>query len=936
MTAVNPSTEGLSKSQKKRLKQKAKKQKEREAQQAADSANINNSQNGTFVKAQAPAGPNSTLVETLLEQGFTREQISKAQEQLWEAVGSGEGGYDDVWAVSDLLVHLYGGGGGGGGAGESDEEDDSDNEEESEEGSESEDSGEYEEESDLEEQMTEDNSVLGLKEEENTTSTNEDTATKNQEKQDEPQSRLLFEKLQYVAQSVPQLADALFALTEWTTKSASRTDLESYFLELNNAYAKEEDSSEMPEGPLRTIIQKVLLFQPQQQQHMDPSTLVTACANLLTCVLLSPACNVNVTEANINTNGAAHSTTMRKALGELLRRGRVLAAQFGNNANKNEQMNDGPTPEEVASSISNTILDLLKRAALEKARHERSIATAGNLLGSNTVDPSKSTRSQTIHFTSQAQAQKIVRQMEGEIASLMVKIVNKQRMPQHISNGKKALSPASLAVVDLISNRDRTKQIAEKSGVVLEVSAGCKKCFENGNDDRSEEAVDEGSKKESRHDQKTQQSQPPPGKYQSEESKEAFAQKIVGAPFFSVLAASVEEVKSYEVKVDRILSDVATEQINLSTRQTNVSFKRAEISKRMEQLRRELEELERQDELLVKEEKEVSSELERLERESDEEIDTLKAKIAAKSTHVAVDREVKRTVEKLGELESAWIRSSCATAEPETAAVPAPEPARPSGPPITELLPIKLDQYLNRARSYFQSESQCVEFLRNRVSSTEAEVLDLERELQECTMLGMTNNVETMTLNLRDLKAHVDEDNVVIDALRGDAKAMRTDLIRRVEEYMELMQSGENATEVLTPSHVATLEGISIELTGIGFYDDQDGGLANIFSKIPKRGCAAQSTQANDERTPGPDNDNSSYIGTVDGSIPSPLTTPLEKAPTNGHSLPSHVHASSISVVMKPPMPKFNWASKANDMPKHEKKSLLDIQREEMSAKEKN
>ncbi|KAL7463817.1 hypothetical protein ACHAXS_004174 [Conticribra weissflogii] len=938
MTAVNPSTQGLSKSQKKRLKQKAKKQKEIEAQQAA-STNANNSQNVTSVKAKVPADPNYALVETLLEQGFTREQISKAQDQLWEAVGSGEGGYDDVWAVSDLLVHLYGGDGGVG-AEASDEEDDSDYEEESEEGSESEDSGEYEEESDIEVEKTADKNVLGLKEE-NAISTEEDIAMKNPEKQDEPQTRPISEKLRYVAQSVPQLADALFALTEWTTKSASREDLERYFLELNNSDAEEDDSSETPEGPLRTIISRVLLFQPQQQhqQHMDPSALVTGCANLLTCILLSPACNANARGASTSNNGAAHSSTLKKAFGEVLRRGRALAAQFGNDANKSEQRNDGPTPDEVASCISNTLLDLLKSAALEKAQREKSAVTIGNILGSHSVDPYSSNRSQPIQCTTQAQAQNIVRQMESEIASLMVKIVNKQRMPQNISNGKKALSPASLAVVDLISKRDRTKQIAEKSGVVLEVSAGCKHRFVNGDESGYVETMDENSKKDNVEDQKTQSSQLALGKYQSDESKEALAQKIVGAPLIGALAASVEEVKSYEAKVDQILSDVATKQINLSNRQTNLSFKRADISKRIEKLRRELEELERQDEQLVKEENEVSSELEELERDSEKELDMLKAKIAAKSTHVTVDREVKRTIEKLAELETACIRSSYAAVEPEPAAVPVAEPLRPAGPPISELLPIKLDQYLNRARSYFQSESQCVEFLRNRVSSAEAEVLDLERELQECTMLGMTTNVETTTQNLRNLKAHVDEDNVVIDALRGDAKAMRSDLIRRVEDYMELMKNEEVdadiTTEVLTPSHIATLEGISIELTGIGFYDDQDGGLGKIFSKIPKRGCIAQSTEGCDEASPGHDNDNSSYIGTVDGSSPSPLTIPLDKVQTNGHSLPSHVHGSSASVVAKPTMPKFSWASKANDVPKNEKKSLLDIQREEMSAKEK-
>ena len=55
--------------------------------------------------------PNGTLVQTLLGHGFTTAQISTAQEKLWISAGSGEGGYDDLNAVGEMLVTMYGGGG---------------------------------------------------------------------------------------------------------------------------------------------------------------------------------------------------------------------------------------------------------------------------------------------------------------------------------------------------------------------------------------------------------------------------------------------------------------------------------------------------------------------------------------------------------------------------------------------------------------------------------------------------------------------------------------------------------------------------------------------------------------------------------------------------------------------------------------------------------
>eukprot|EP01082_Thalassiosira_pseudonana_P016134 g13879.t1 g13879 contig9:656606-657532(-) len=230
--------------------------------------------------------PNGTLVQTLLGHGFTTAQISTAQEKLWISAGSGEGGYDDLNAVGEMLVTMYGGGGAGMEEASSSSE------------------GSYETDSSYETDTDdEDEDERGLKEEQTASSScteSKRNEPKNKtEKKNAAVPKSLSQKLQYVARDVPQLVDAIFALNAWTTKAASRGDLERYFLDIDAQKS-------------------------QNKQQADPSTLIAGCANLITSVLLSSACNVNVASSNSSnvSNGVAHSSSMKKALGELLRRGR--------------------------------------------------------------------------------------------------------------------------------------------------------------------------------------------------------------------------------------------------------------------------------------------------------------------------------------------------------------------------------------------------------------------------------------------------------------------------------------------------------------------------------------------------------------------------------------------------------------------------------------
>jgi hypothetical protein len=682
------------------------------------------------------------------------------------------------------------------------------------------------------------------------------------------------------------------------------------------------DEQQQQVGPLRTIIRRALLHSNNPKQDQ---AIITGCANWITSILLGPACNLQATRGK--NNKVAHSATMKKAVGELLRRGRGCVSQL-NSLDSSEGLS---SPEEFANVVSGSILELLQRAAKEKQRHERPSSPRGS-----NADPNKQF---SIACSSQAQAQLLVKQAEEDIAILSAKLANKKQQMngiQQINSTSRRMknnvsAAANSVIVDLMSRRDRSKQIADKSGNVVEISVYCKKRFDEASDTKEESIA--CSEEEAKTDG-GDQIQQPSGHFQSNEDKNSLMTKCLGPILQLSVKTSVAETTSLENKLEVLANQSSLEKDELTTRQSTIVTKRQEISSRMEQIRRELEELARQDAQLATEEKELDDELDRLVRKSDKEIAGLKSKIDGKANHVTLDKELRRAVDKLGELELAWIRSSSSISsssvppDNETSVLSSAAKNGPStsevtnepDPSLPTALPTKLTSYLHRARSYFQSEATCVEFLRNRVSADEAKVLDLEREIEAFSNLGLENNVENMRNRLVVLKSHVDEDNLVIDSLRKDAKGMREDLIRRVEEYYAVMDGAdENKQDILDAIQIAALEGISIDLTGIGFYDDSDGGLGAIFSKIPKQVSRVTSPTNTNTGSEIDCDGSTSYIGDID-------TAPAVKTNGAANKPPALVAAPANK------MPKFSWASNTTAAPKKEAKSLLEIQQEEMAA----
>jgi len=568
-------------------------------------------------------------------------------------------------------------------------------------------------------------------------------------------------------------------------------------------------------------------------------------------------------------------------------RGRTLAFQM-----KAGPVNERfPSPEQVGNNISSCILEVLQRASKEKHAHEMRLgARQMNGLASGSAS-----REFSIPLvSSQDHAEEIVQRLEVEINALESKLFQLSYIfSQKLEEPNSVDNAPSGVLFDLLSKRDRVKTLAVKSGLVLQISLGCKNEVDN-KPQREAADVSEMQTNEGKGEEKTkQQLLLSLAHFQSLEAKHKLIPKIIGSPLLNAIASSISEVQSLQKKIRELHSETSCEQSILSSRQKSISSKRKEIVQRVDHLQQELKELEMQDQRLAKEEIDILSELRRLEILSEREIMVLNHKMSSNAGYLEVDREVKWTVERIGELEWAWI---CFFSSPH---------ATLSKMSLTSLLPSKLDQYLHHAHSYFQTEVQSIEILRDRVFSMEADVLELESELQPCLALGMSTNVELITHDLMMLKSRVNEDNIVIDALKKDMSEMRLDLIRRVEDFCWSMMRGEQGLdttmridiETLRPSHMTVLEEISLELTGVETNLDLDDEMGFIFSR--KRMIRPTHSRPN-----------SSATGTkaLSAELPS---TPLV-------------------------MPKFSWANQTNNTLKKETRSFLDIQREEISLRERD
>lgn len=263
----------------------------------------------------------------------------------------------------------------------------------------------------------------------------------------------------------------------------------------------------------------------------------------------------------------------------------------------------------------------------------------------------------------------------------------------------------------------------------------------------------------------------------------------------------------------------------LTARLNAIATKRQEISIVVKKLQYQLQELTQQDHALAKEGEEVGVQLKHLRKQSDIGESILEELEDNREDKITLDKELRLAVDKLRYLQST---ATCDPVSMDT----------DTDMTLSNALHAKFLNYLNKSRYYFQTEAECVEYLRNRLSSIKMEVSDLECEIEAFLSLDMKNNLENMEKRLLMLKSHVEEDTNVIDLFKRDVMEMREDLICRVNEYSAMMQikakrnDGDDYTinnEFLS-AQIDTLEGIYTDLTSIGMYEDKQKELGSSFT----------------------------------------------------------------------------------------------------------
>lgn len=212
----------------------------------------------------------------------------------------------------------------------------------------------------------------------------------------------------------------------------------------------------------------------------------------------------------------------------------------------------------------------------------------------------------------------------------------------------------------------------------------------------------------------------------------------------------------------------------------------------------------------------------------------------------------------------------------------------------------QMEVYLSHVRDYFQSEASTVDFLRDRIVASRKAVDDLKIDIIECEGLGMNTTIAQMKESVATKEDMIVKDTSMIERFTDDATSMFESLLARLEDY-----TSTQASSSVLPIKSGSLNGISSCLARIGVaHIDR---LDTFMTSMNGRGHLT--------------------LNATD-----PIASPKVGAPVAPIGTPK---SKDKSVVENPPtIPKFTWATAKASNDTGTKTSLLDIQQEELKAKE--
>jgi len=598
------------------------------------------------------------------------------------------------------------------------------------------------------------------------------------ESSSQPPANDLASKLDVVA-NFPVLYDAVFALSEWTTKAAKPHEL----MELCTL-----GRSATPPAVYTIIRRSIECKVDSEFRSLLPSI------EAITVALL----------------GKTSISTVSSSLSDILASVRDAVEQTQSNP-----MDGLETTSFVEATVKSVATQICKsfELALSHGPAEGTVSSGYN-------DGEKNA---------------LIQNLENEIDSLL---------DQQPASGD--------GVVELMTRRDCRKQAAEKASMIGKLLfSDVVVPLSNGNGHSVEKRLDGQSKQQLHSDLFN-------GNYHMFQQSRTL---------FSDLESRLSSVNSaWSLKRSQISGELK----NCEAEALNIDVRKKALQMQLDELNRELNNISAR-------ETQLKDSLDMIyNASSGAEIDGLKTEHQKRAGHIKVEEQLSSVVDKLVFLEDSM----------------SPALAKKNG---TQMVldsmhaESKLESLLILSKNYFSTEADCVDFMTTRVVGIQMEAKELQREIAECSALGMATNVSKMTSSLETFRRNILEDQGVISALQQEAEGMRDDLIERTEDF-------KSAGNVLSASLEAILGSIGALLTRIRLDASNP-----LFTPSPILQTKPIGT--------------SRY-----GSSSQPVSNPVTKSPS---VQPPVEKASAL-------MPKFSWAARSASK-KAGGKSLVDIQKEEMT-----
>lgn len=397
---------------------------------------------------------------------------------------------------------------------------------------------------------------------------------------------------------------------------------------------------------------------------------------------------------------------------------------------------------------------------------------------------------------------------------------------------------------------------------------------------------------------------------QSNDAKLTMFSSLLGE-HYSTVQTGVRSYRDTESRIKTLQADLTSKHAEVAAELLRVHSDLQHITRRKNELLLELEQLERNETLLQNREAELNTIL--TGAESGSEVAFLQSQRVELMGMMRTDDSLRNLVDKMSDFETVlFVNKKAENVDNLQQQVKSSSYAEDQSISAEEVAG-KITLLMDQMQNYFRAEAAIIKFLRDRVVNMKMEHKDLQREIVQFKELGLTTNVNQMIQSSDEIKRNISEDESVLSALCLEADKMQTSLYERVMDYV----NDPTGNYVLSSSDMAALSNIIQSISRIGV-------TSQLSSFMPPSDI---SSNINGSRN---------FATTLDVPISAPTAISQQSirrpVPQQHQPPPPPQPVVSESVSLKP---MFKWGVRSGaPAEKKEVKSLLDIQKEEMSAKQ--